>query len=111
MIARRAVYVPAVLAAAIVALALVRARAAAPCEWDGVDRVVAVGDVHGAYDRLIEVLKTAGVIDAGERWSAGTTHFVQLGDVVDRGSDSRKVLDFLRRLEREALAAGGRAHI
>jgi hypothetical protein len=76
-----------------------------------VSRVVAVGDVHGAYDRYVEILKVAAVIDANEHWAAGATHFVQLGDVVDRGDDSRKALDFLRRLEREAKAAGGYAHV
>jgi hypothetical protein len=85
--------------------------AASPCEWDGVNRIVAVGDVHGAYDRYVEILKAAGVIDANDRWAGGATHFVQLGDVVDRGNDSRKVLDFLRRLEREAQSAGGYAHV
>ena len=96
---------------AIVALAPLGPRAATPCEWDNIERIVAVGDVHGAYDRYLEILKTAGIVDAGGRWSGGTTHFVQLGDVVDRGDDSRKALDLIRRLDREAQAAGGRAHI
>jgi len=87
------------------------AGAASRCEWEGVDRVVAVGDVHGAYDRYVEILQAAGVIDANGRWAGGSTHFVQLGDVVDRGSDSRKALDFLRRLEREAQPAGGQVHV
>jgi hypothetical protein len=111
MIARRAVRVAAVLAVAIVALALMPARAAGPCEWDHVERIVAVGDVHGAYDRLLEILQTAGVVDSGGHWSGGAAHLVQLGDLVDRGSDSRKALDFVRRLEREAPAAGGQVHI
>src|SRR5262245_31868083 len=90
------------LAAALVVclLATPTSRAASSCEWDRVDRIVAVGDVHGAFDRLVEILKTAGVVDAVGRWSGGVTHLVQLGDIVDRGSDSRKALDFLRRLER-----------
>src|SRR3989442_11053039 len=97
-----------ILTAALVAsVALTSVRAASPCEWDGIERIVAVGDVHGAYDRYVEILRTAGLVDAGGHWSGGATHFVQLGDVVDRGSDSRKALDFLRRLEREAQAAGG----
>ncbi|OLC40587.1 MAG: hypothetical protein AUH43_26115 [Acidobacteria bacterium 13_1_40CM_65_14] len=101
-----------ILTAALVAsVALTSVRAASPCEWDGIERIVAVGDVHGAYDRYVEILRTAGLVDAGGHWSGGATHFVQLGDVVDRGSDSRKALDFLRRLEREAQAAGGRVHI
>jgi len=84
--------------------------AASPCEWNGIDRIVAVGDVHGAYDRFVEILKTAGVIDSRQRWSGGRVHLVQLGDVLDRGADSRKALDLLRRLEREAASAGGAVH-
>jgi hypothetical protein len=84
---------------------------AASCEIDGVDRIVAVGDVHGAYDRFLGILRVAGIVDDAGHWSGGRTHFVQVGDMVDRGDDSRKVLDFLRRLEREAERAGGRAHV
>jgi hypothetical protein len=86
-------------------------RSANACEWDAVDRIVAVGDVHGAYDRYVEILRIAGIIDTSDHWSGGRTHVVQLGDVVDRGDDSRKVLDLLRRLEREAHAAGGFVHM
>ena len=101
----------AVAVAALVAMALPPFHAANSCEWAGIDRIVAVGDVHGAYDRYVEILKTAGIIDNGGHWSAGKTHFVQLGDVVDRGDDSRKALDLLRRLEREAQSAGGYLHM
>ena len=100
-----------VVAVLLLALAATVARAASSCEWEGVEHVVAVGDVHGAYDRYVEILTVAGVIDANGRWAGGSTHFVQLGDVVDRGPDSRKALDFLRRLEREAQSAGGRVHV
>jgi Calcineurin-like phosphoesterase len=95
----------------LVTLVLSHPLATATCEWNGVERIVAVADVHGAYDRYREILKTAGIIDEGDRWSGGRTHFVQLGDVVDRGDDSRKALDLLRRLEREAQAAGGFSHM
>jgi hypothetical protein len=80
------------------------------CSFDGVDRVVAVGDVHGAYDRFVEILKTTALIDDRLRWSGGTAHLVQLGDVVDRGPDSRPALDLLRRLQTEASRAGGAVH-
>jgi hypothetical protein len=80
------------------------------CEFDSVDRIVAVGDVHGAYDQFLEILQVAGIIDRRGRWIAGKTHFVQTGDVLDRGPDSRKALDLLKKLEREASSAGGRVH-
>jgi hypothetical protein len=86
------------------------AAAAATCEIERVERIVAVGDVHGAYDQLVQILRAAGVLDARLRWSGGRTHLVQLGDVVDRGADSRKALDLLRRLEKEAGRARGAVH-
>ena len=81
-----------------------------PCEYAGVERVVAVGDVHGAYDRYVEILRVAGVVDDHQHWAAGHAHFVQLGDVLDRGAESRKVIDFLRGLEDGARRAGGAVH-
>ena len=71
---------------------------------------MAVGDVHGSYDGLVAILRTAGIVDARARWSGGRAILVQTGDVVDRGPDSRKALDLLRRLEREAERAGGRVY-
>lgn len=82
-----------------------------PCEYQDVERVVAIGDVHGAYDRYVEILRTASVIDEHRHWAGGRTHFVQLGDMLDRGADSRKVLDLLRELEGEARRAGGAVHV
>src|SRR6185503_16218623 len=38
------------------------------------------------------------------------THLVQTGDILDRGSDSRKAMDLLMRLEDEARQAGGAVH-
>ena len=78
--------------------------------WTGVDRVVAVGDVHGDYDAFVAVLRAAEVIDSKGRWSGAKTHLVQTGDVLDRGPDSRKALDLLMSLEKQAAKAGGRVH-
>jgi hypothetical protein len=102
--------------AALVAATLSPAPTAArakpvPCEYEGVERVVAVADVHGAYDRYVEILHAAGVVDDGRHWTAGRTHFVQIGDMVDRGPDSRRVLDFLQDLEPQARRAGGAVHV
>jgi hypothetical protein len=101
------------------ALALIIAASAASlrtpaagstCQFTNVDRIVAVGDVHGAYDRFVEILRAASVIDERLRWTGGRTHLVQLGDVVDRGPDSLKALDLLDALQREAQRAGGAVH-
>jgi hypothetical protein len=81
-----------------------------PCRVPDAPRVVAVGDVHGAYDNLVTVLRFAGILDARDRWAGGQAQLVQTGDLLDRGKDGRKVLDLLMRLEGEARKAGGRVH-
>lgn len=78
--------------------------------WKGVGRIVAVGDVHGDYGQFVKTLRAAGVIDAKGKWTGGKTHLVQTGDVFDRGPDSRKVMDLLMKLEKQAAKAGGAVH-
>ncbi len=97
------------------ALALVLALAAGAAlalehTWAGVERIVAVGDVHGDHEQFVAVLRAAKVIDDKGDWIAGKTHLVQLGDVLDRWADSRKAMDLLMKLEEQAGRAGGRVH-
>ena len=80
-------------------------------QWSGIDRVVAFGDVHGAYDELVGILRQSGIIDESGRWAGGSTHLVSLGDLVDRGGRSRDVIDLLMRLQEEAPQAGGAVHV
>jgi hypothetical protein len=80
-------------------------------EWQGIDRVVAFADVHGAYSELTALLRSQGIVDGDLHWSAGKTHLVSLGDLLDRGDDSRSVMDLLMRLQAEAAAAGGQVHV
>ncbi len=84
---------------------------AAQVQWSGIERVVAFADVHGAYTELLTLLRETGILDAQDRWAAGHTHIVSLGDLLDRGADSRKVMDLLMRLQDEAQAAGGQLHV
>ena len=95
----------------ILSTAAVSSAEERPWQWDDVPRVVAFGDVHGAHDQLVELLTQAGIIDTEQAWSGGEAHLVSVGDLLDRGPDSRKVLDLLMRLESEALRAGGRVHL
>jgi hypothetical protein len=79
--------------------------------FSGVERVVAIADVHGALEELIEVLRGVGLVDEELAWTGGETHLVSLGDLVDRGDHGRQVMDLLMRLQAEAAAAGGAIHI
>jgi hypothetical protein len=89
----------------------VHAEEAPQVTWQGIERVVAFADVHGAYAELTTLLRSVGVIDADLRWTGGRTHLVSLGDLLDRGADSRKVMDLLMRLQGEAATAGGQVHV
>ncbi len=73
-------------------------------------RVVAFGDIHGDYQRFLELLHTAGIADAKNSWIGGETHLVLTGDFVDRGDHSAQVLDLLMELEPQARKAGGWLH-
>ncbi|MFN2327900.1 MAG: metallophosphoesterase [Chromatocurvus sp.] len=81
-----------------------------PYNWQGVARIVALGDIHGDYDNYLRALDEAQVIDRRQRWSAGRTHLVQLGDIPDRGPDTAKIIRHLQKLEQQAIRAGGRVH-
>jgi hypothetical protein len=84
--------------------------AAAEDVWTGVPRVVAIGDVHGDYDQFLGLLLSAGLVDERGRWTGGKAHLVQTGDVLDRGPGSRKAMDLLMALQRQARSAGGAVH-
>ena len=93
-------------------LLFVLAATAALCAdtWNGVEKVVAIGDVHGDYGQLVTLLRQAELIDEKENWSGGDAHLVQTGDVPDRGPDTRKIMDLLQKLEKQARKAKGYVH-
>ena len=70
-------------------------------------RIVAIGDIHGAYDEFTRLLQQVGLVDDRHRWSGGSAILVQTGDIADRGAQVREVWDLLMTLERQADAAGG----
>lgn len=80
-------------------------------QYDDVDRVVAIADIHGAYDAMVATLKNAGVVDPELNWSGDGSHLVIVGDILDRGAGSRDAMDLLMELEIQAEAAGGKVHV
>ena len=90
--------------------------AAAPVQagdWrvEGAGRVVAISDIHGAYEAMVETLRNVGIVDGDLGWAGGTSRLVIVGDILDRGPRSRDAMDLLMRLEGEAQAAGGYVHV
>ena len=81
-----------------------------PWEFRAPSRIVAIGDVHGAYDNFVKALRATGLVDEKLHWIGASAHLVQTGDVLDRGAESRKAIDLLMALEPQAEVAGGRVH-
>jgi hypothetical protein len=75
------------------------AKDSIPDSFTGVQRIVAIGDIHGDHERFVAALKLCRIIDDKSSWIAGKTHLVQTGDILDRGPDSKKVMDLLMQLE------------
>ena len=74
-------------------------------------RVIVVGDIHGDFDEFTKLIRAAGIVDDELSWQAGRAHLVSVGDLLDRGPDSRKVMDLFMRLETQAASAGGAVHL
>jgi len=71
-------------------------------------RIIAVGDLHGDYQAWMTIATAAGLVDRSGHWAGGRTTLVQLGDVLDRGPDSLKIVRNLQQLQKEAPRKGGR---
>ncbi len=80
-------------------------------EFDIKQDVYVVGDIHGAFKEFTQTLTTVGLIDDENNWAGGSAHLVSLGDLLDRGPNSRAVVDLLRKLQTQAAKAGGRVHV
>ena len=92
-------------------VSFVSAANASQWQFDDIDRVVAISDIHGAYGPMVATLQNAGVLDDELAWSGGDTHLVIVGDILDRGPESRAAMDLLMRVEDEAAIAGGKVHV
>ncbi|ORX57791.1 Metallo-dependent phosphatase [Piromyces finnis] len=65
-------------------------------------RIVAVGDIHGDYKKLMKVLSTAKLVDQKGNWIAKDTILVQTGDLIDRGSDTILIFDLMMKIKKQA---------
>jgi hypothetical protein len=79
--------------------------------YPAVERIVAIGDLHGDLRATRAALALAGALSADDHWAGGKLVVVQTGDQLDRGDDEPEILDLLERLSTEAAAAGGALHV
>ena len=79
--------------------------------YKDVSRIMAIGDIHGQYSRMILMLKKAGVIDDNLQWQWGDGHLVFIGDIFDRGNEVTECLWFIYNLEKQADLYHGKVHL
>ncbi len=85
--------------------------AGSPLSGTAEDRIVVFADVHGGARELRVLLGALTLIDPSGNWTGGRTRLISLGDLLDRGPDSRAVMDLLMKLETQAAEAGGAVHL
>jgi len=77
------------------------------------EEVIALGDIHGGYERLVNLLSVGGLIKRDQQsptgyvWSGGNRILVCTGDLIDKGDRSLEVIDLMMAIEAQALASGG----
>ncbi len=87
-------------------------------------RIIVLGDIHGDYKLMLDMLKLANVIDRNKKWIGKDTIVVQVGDQIDncrpainkkcneiideQDEDSDiKILEYMYKLHLQALKQGG----
>jgi Calcineurin-like phosphoesterase len=89
------------------------AKYPAVAEVDTDEDIFVFGDVHGDYNRLLNLLNTAGIVSGrpadpeAVEWAAGKAVVVFVGDMMDKGKHSLKVLRLVRALRDAASRKGG----
>jgi hypothetical protein len=75
--------------------------------------ILALGDIHGDYDRLVTLLVAARVVASPPTmpdsvdWAAGSAILVITGDFIDKFNHALKVIPFLQALQLSARKVGG----
>jgi hypothetical protein len=85
-------------------------------EVDTEEDFAAVSDPHGSYERFLRVLSATGWVstDPQPKWTESAVPggkgsvLIVVGDLIDKGDDSLKVVELLRALQKDASAKGGR---
>ena len=61
-------------------------------------KTIVIGDVHGCYNELKELLLT---LEVNNEYNKDTDKLIFLGDYIDRGKDSRLVIELIRSLQKD----------
>jgi hypothetical protein len=80
-------------------------------EFKGVDSVYVLGDTHGNFEEVVQILQNSKLIDENHQWIGRSVHLVFLGDILDRGKDALRLTWFIYELEQSAAQHGGQIHL
>lgn len=75
-----------------------------------VSKTFVVGDVHGEYTSLLNLLKANKIINNKHDWTWGNGHLVFMGDIFDRGEFVTEIIWLIYKLEQQAKKKGGAVH-
>ena len=81
-----------------------------PSIYSDISKFFVISDIHGQYDRMVEILKNNRIIDVNLDWAWGEGHLVILGDVFDRGDKVTECLWLIHKLETQAENWRGQVH-
>lgn len=73
-------------------------------------RIIVIGDIHADIDATRAAFRLAGAIDDDDDWIGGELIVVQLGDLIGRSYEDRKVLEFILAIRKQAESSGGKVH-
>lgn len=82
-----------------------------PSKVEIAGNIFVIGDVHGRYDALVNLLINNKIIDSDRKWIFGEGQLVMLGDVFDRGDFVTETLWFLYELQIQAQKLEGNVHL
>jgi hypothetical protein len=66
-----------------------------------------IGDIHGHLDKMMRLLRYAGLATSQAEWLGGGAQLWFMGDFADRGPDGIGVIEYVMRLQENAAARGG----
>ncbi len=70
-----------------------------------------LGDLHGDIQAAQAAMALTGATNANGEWIGRNLTVIQTGDLIDRGPEDRKVLDWLAQLEQQAPKANSTLHL
>lgn len=60
-------------------------------------RTIAIGDIHGCYNELKNLISS---LENSGKYNKDTDRIIFLGDYIDRGKDSKLVIEFIRNMQK-----------